>query len=184
MTSLLTFILLGLLFAIPGEILNQILSRHDVVGFRHTLTSYAILLLAGFFIGRGINRIIANRSLAAIAYYLLFGTLGLMIEWFLLGNAPVLDPFQLITQPGMFTFWGTLLLGPRLIMEPAGFSDLKKSFLRFFSVFSCMYLLIAVIVPKESGGIFFGFVMFAAGTAALNYFYVKYFRRLRVSPLQ
>jgi hypothetical protein len=122
-----------------------------------------------------------NRRRAAIAQYLLFGTLGLMVEWLLLGNAPVLDPFQIITQPGMFTFWGTLLLGPLLMMETAKFRDLKGAFLRFFAIMSLAYLLVAVVLPKEKGGIFLGFVLFAAGTAALNYFYLKYFRQLKTA---
>jgi hypothetical protein len=32
--------------------------------------------------------------------------------------------------------------------------------------------------PKAKGGIFFGFVLFAIRTTALNYFYVKYFKGL------
>ncbi len=36
-----------------------------------------------------------------------------MVEWFLLGNAPVLEPFQIIAQPGMFTYWGRCCWGPR-----------------------------------------------------------------------
>ena len=77
----------------------------------------------------------------------------------------------------MFTYWGTMLLAPALMLEE-GLGDLKKSFLKFFWAFSLLYLLIGAVVPKEKGGIFFGFVLFAAGTTALNYFYVKYFRRL------
>ena len=40
----LTFIVLGLLFAIPGEILNQILSRQNPRAFGSTMISYTILL--------------------------------------------------------------------------------------------------------------------------------------------
>ncbi len=78
----------------------------------------------------------------------------------------------------MFTYWGPMLLAPRLMMESAEFAALKRSFLTFFVSFSLVYLLVAGLVPRSSGGIFFGFVIFAAGTAGLNYFYIKYFRRL------
>ena len=116
---------LGLSFAAPGEILNQILARHDVRAFGSTMISYTLLLLIGFFVSKGIGAL-CPKSKARLIYYLLFGFLGLMVEWFLLGNAPVLEPFQIITQPGMFTFWGTMLLGPWLILEP-GFAELKIS---------------------------------------------------------
>ena len=108
------FILLGLLLGAPGEILNQILARHDVRAFRTTMFSYSILLFMGFFVGKGIALLIKHRARAMVIYYLGFGSLGLAVEWLLLGNAPSVDPFQVITQPGMFTFWGTMLPGPRL----------------------------------------------------------------------
>ncbi len=177
MKNLLSFILLGLLFAAPGEILNQLLARHDFRAFRITMTSYTVPLLIGFWVGKALSAVFSQFS-ARLIHYLLFGALGLMIEWFLLGNAPVLDPFQIITQPGMFTFWGTMLLAPYLIME-AGFRELKRSFAKFFIAFSLLYLTVGLLVPRAKGGIFLGFVLFAAGTTALNFFYVRYFKGVR-----
>ena len=181
MKKLLIFVLLGLLLSAPGEILNQLLARHNFRAFRSTMISYAVLLLIGFFASKGLSAV-CPKSKARLIQYLLFGFLGLMVEWFLLGNAPVLEPFQVITQPGMFTYWGTMLLAPCLIMEP-GFVELKRSFTRFFAWFSLLYLLVALVLPRAKGGIFLGFVFFAAGTTALNYFYVKYFTGLRQEEL-
>jgi hypothetical protein len=175
---LIAFVALGLLFAVPGEVLNQILARRDLRAFRTTMVGYAVLLVVGFFVGRLLGRVFRDRRNATLAFYLLFGTLGLMVEWFLLGNSPVLDPFQVVVQPGMFTFWETMMLGPLIVMEPAGPPGLRRSFLVSFAAFSAAYLLIATIVDRDHGGIFLGFVVFAAGTAALNVFYVKYVRRL------
>ena len=175
------FILLGLLLAAPGEILNQILARNDVRAFRTTMISYSVLLLVGFFVGKGIALLIQRRARAMMVYYLGFGSLGLAVEWLLLGNAPSADPFQVITQPGMFTFWGTMLLGPRLIMEPAGSPGLRRSFIGFFVTFSAIYLLVAAIIPRNHGGVYFGFIIFAAGSMCLNYFYIKYFRLLKAN---
>jgi len=140
------------------------------------MISYAVQLLIGFFLEKGFS-VACRKSRARLGYYLMFGFLGLMVEWFLLGNAPVLEPFQLITQPGMFTYWGTMLLGPCLMMDP-DFPALKKSFAMFFVAFSLLYLIVALAVPRDKGGIFFAFIIFAGGTTALNYFYVKYFREL------
>jgi hypothetical protein len=175
------FIVLGLLLAAPGEVLNQILAHNDVRAFRTTMISYSILLFVGFFVGKVIALFIKHRARAMIIYYLGFGSLGLAVEWLLLGNAPTVDPFQVITQPGMFTFWGTMMLGPRLIMEPAGSPRLRRSFIRFFAAFSAIYLLVAAIIPRNHGGVFFGFIIFAAGSTWLNYFYIKYFRMLKAN---
>lgn len=170
------FVALGLFVAAPGEVLNQILARHNLRAFGTTMVSYTMLLVFGFFMARAIGRLF-RPSRARLIHYLLFGSLGLMVEWFLLGNAPVLDILQLIAQPGMFSYWGTMLLAPLLLMEP-GLTDLKKSFLRFFTLMSLTYLLLATVLPKERGGIFLAFVVFAAGTTALNFFYFRYFRIL------
>lgn len=178
MSNLLIFVLFGLAFAVPGEVLNQVLARGHPRAFLSTMFSYSVLLVIGFFVNRTIGRILRNQARARLTLYLLFGSLGLMVEWFLLGNAPVLSPLQVITQSGMFTYWGTMMLAPCLLREPAGFAALKRTFVRFFGACSLLYLLVAGIVPRAKGGIFFAFVIFAAGTAALNVFYVKYFRLL------
>ena len=165
--------------AAPGEILNQILSRRNPRAFLNTLESYAVLLFLGFFIGNLISRVAGCKSRAAILNYVLFGSLGLSVEWFLLGNAPVFDWLQLIVQPGMFTFWATMLLAPRLLMDSAAFTPLKRAFLRYFVAFSALYLLVAALVPREKGGIFFGFIIFAAGYVGLNHYYWRYFVQLK-----
>jgi hypothetical protein len=176
MKRLLISVLLGLLVAAPGEILNQVLARQNVRAFGSTMVSYSVLLVAGYLVEKGLSAIFSKFT-SRLIYYLLFGFLGLMVEWFLLGNAPVLEPFQIITQPGMFTYWGTMLLAPCLFMEP-GFAGLKRSFAIFYAAFSCLYLVVAVLVPRQQGGIFFAFILFAGGTTALNWFYVGYFREL------
>jgi hypothetical protein len=175
---LLCFVSLGFVFAVPGEILNQILSRQDPRAFRSTLTSYLVLLVIGYFVGEGLRAVVKRRAAAALLFYLLFGSLGLAVEWFLLGNGPVWDLLQLVTQPGMFSFWGTMLLGPWLLMEGPEFAELKRAFLFFYFCFSGLYLGVGLAVPRARGGIFFGFIIFAAGTASLNYFYVRYFKQL------
>jgi hypothetical protein len=102
-----------------------------------------------------------------------------MVEWFLLGNSPVIDPFQIVVQPGMFTFWAAMLLTPWLLMEPPESSALKRRFVRYFVGFSLSYLSVAVLLPKEKGGIFIGFVIFATGYVGLNYYFWQYFKWLK-----
>jgi hypothetical protein len=174
------FLVLGLLLAAPGEVLNQVLARHDWRAFRATMVSYFVLLLIGFFAGEGAFRLIRSRARAMTLYYLASGTFGLGVEWLLLGNTPTADPLQIITQPGMFTYWGTMLLGPRLIAQPAGSPRLRRSFIGFFVGFSVAYLAVAVLVPRDHGGIFFGFLIFAAGNVWLNYYYARYCKGLQL----
>ena len=69
----------------------------------------------------------------------------------------------------MFTYWGTMLLAPWMMMEPE-FPELQKSFLRFCVAFTLLYWLVALVVPSGKGGFFFGFVLSAAGYTTLNGF--------------
>jgi hypothetical protein len=179
MKRLLLFITIGLLTTIPGEVLNQILARHDLRAFRSTMIRYIVLLFIGYFVAKALCRLFRKRCYAALANYLFFGTLGLMVEWFLLGNSPVIDPFQIVVQPGMFTFWAAMLLTPWLLMEPPESSALKRRFVRYFVGFSLSYLSVAVLLPKEKGGIFIGFVIFATGYVGLNYYFWQYFKWLK-----
>jgi hypothetical protein len=100
MRRLLLFISLGLVFAAPGEVLNQVLARHSVQAFGSTMISYAVLFPIGFLVEKGLSAVF-RKSRARLIYYLLFGCFGLMVEWFLLGNGPVVEPLQVITQPGI-----------------------------------------------------------------------------------
>lgn len=68
-------------------------------------------------------------------------------------------------------------MAPCLMLQE-GFMELKGSFLVFFCAFSFLYLAVAMVVPRDKGGIFFGFVIFAGGTSALNWFYFRYFKGL------
>jgi hypothetical protein len=178
------FVLFGLALAAPAEVLNQVLARGNPPAFLNTMISYFVLLVIGYFVNQALARHFHRRARARLTLYLLFGSLGLMVEWFLLGNAPVLSPLQLITQSGMFTYWGTMMLAPCLLREPADFAGIKRKFVRFFGAYSLLYLLVAGIVPRAKGGIFFAFVIFAAGTAGLNVFYVKYFRFLSAAAAE
>jgi hypothetical protein len=184
MKALLAFMLLGWLTAVPGEILNQVMSRRNPGAFWTTLGSYGVLLIFGFFTGQWLFRVMKSRACAALVQYLLFGSLGLSVEWFLLGNTPVLDLLQLVVQPGMFTYWGTMLLAPWLLQEPAIFAGLKRAFGVYFATFSTLYLLVAGLLPREQGGIFIGFIIFSGGNVGLNYYYGRYFAQLHARTVR
>lgn len=181
MKQFLCFVGIGLVSTIPGEVLNQVLSHRNPRAFGVTMISYTALMVVGYFVGEAGSRGNRRPATAARNQYLLFGSLGLAVEWLLLGNAPVLELLQPIVQPGMFTFWGTMMLAPRLLREPSAFAALKRATLRYFVAFSGLYLLVALVVPREKGGIYLGFIIFAAGYTGLNVYYWRYFRQLRAN---
>ena len=110
MKRLVPFIACGLLTTIPGEILNQVLARHDLGAFRSTMISDVVLLFIGFFVAKGLCRLFRKRCYAALTN---------------------------------------------------------------------LYLSVAVLLPKEKGGLFLGFVIFATGYVGLNYHFWQYFQMLK-----
>lgn len=169
------FILLGLFFAAPAEVLNQIFSLRSIHGFFATMRSYAILLLLTYLLYRFLGWFIQNPFWRQLPYYLLFCSLGLSIEWLLLGNAPTLDPLQVFVQLGMATYWGTFTFMPVMVMEKMNPTIVKKITKSFIAA-SIFYILLGGLFGKA--GVFLGFVVFSFFFSFLNVFYYQYFKRL------
>lgn len=112
MRRFLGFVSIGVFVAGVGEFLFGVLIRNDVAGFLASLVIYVALLCGAWFVGRWMESRIRSRFRAEIAYYLTLAGLGLMIEWFVIGNSPWRNPSA--NQPGMFFFWGSVFTLPRI----------------------------------------------------------------------
>ena len=115
MKLLLKFILIGLLFAaFPGEIANQIIVHKTLWGFASTMLIYSVLLFFGYFISKLFKRKLA----LTLLYFVLFGIIGLLIEYFIIGQGPE------AYASGMFTFWAFLFTLPRIFTPLENAADL------------------------------------------------------------
>ena len=171
MKTFFKFFFVGLIFNGPPEIINQVYIHHSVAAFWATLRVYAIFLFVIFFLRKGYRRIVSNSPTSIVIWYILFGIFGLAIEWGLLGNAGV----AWYGQIAMFTFWGTFGLMPVIFTEAPTFPDVIKSILTFALFWIPIYLIVGA---KNSG---LGLLIWIFGTIFLNYFYLKYFRRLKAA---
>lgn len=115
MRQFLAFVAIGVFVAGVGEFLFGVLIRDDVRGFLASLVIYAALLSGAWFVGRWMGRRIRSRFRLEFVYYLAFAGLGLMIEWFVIGNSPWRNPSA--NQPGMFFFWGSVFTLPRILLS-------------------------------------------------------------------
>lgn len=113
MRRFLTFVAIGVFVAGVGEFLFGVLIRSDVKGFLASLVIYAALLSGAWGVGRWMEGRIRSRFGREFAYYLAFASLGLMIEWCVIGNSPWRNPSA--NQPGMFFFWGSVFTLPRIL---------------------------------------------------------------------
>ena len=161
----------GISLALGGEFLNQVIVHHSLVGYFSTLTTYLVLLVFGYGLQLVIAKIIKKKVIVEIFDYLFFGLAGLMIEWFLIGNAPW-DHTQAL-QIGMFTWWAVLWVMPHLFLETdPSYHSLKRSFWWFFIPFTLVYLIASLVIPAIGVGL--GILVYAYGTVLLNYFFIRY----------
>ena len=115
------FFAYGLLIAAAEEFLTQGLLKNSYILWIFTLIPFALFLLLASFLRWFIHRT-ARGWVAPLWYYILMGTVGLAVEWFIIGLTPWSDqtsPFLLIVlfHCGMFSFWGTVALGPHILLD-------------------------------------------------------------------
>ncbi len=114
MRRFLAFVAIGVFVAGVGEFLFSVLIRNDVTGFLGSLVICAALLSGAWLAGKWMEGRIHSRFRLEFVYYLVFASLGLMIEWFVIGNSPWRNPSA--NQPGMFFYWASVFTLPRILV--------------------------------------------------------------------
>ena len=160
----------GLLWAIPGEFVNQVVINNSPKSLIITLLVYVIFLPIGFFLQKYIDFFLKKVYISFVFQYLIFGFTGLFIEWNLLGNSPALNPDA--NQFGMFTFWALLFLAWKI------YSNSLENDKRKIRLYYMLYFVFCIFP-----GIFFGDAgayisinSFIWGTIVSNIFVFKYLK--------
>ena len=166
-------ILIGLFFAAPGEILNHFVfnpSSSGLSGFVRTMIIYVVFLSI---VWSGLRFLFKkySRLAASLVSYLIVGFVGLMIEWFIIGNSPWQNPEA--NDLGMFTFWGTMVLAPLILTD----MNISKKFRKTLWIYFLAASIISLILGVTSRGDlrFLGLLIWIYSTIGLNVFYLKYF---------
>lgn len=112
--NLLIFIILGLLLTGFAEWQNNVLMNPDirgVPGYISTQVFNTILLLFGYLLFSFLKK---KYSLSKTFFiqFTITGIMGLLIEWFLVGNNPLSPAVQTV----MFVYWGSFLSIPGLFI--------------------------------------------------------------------
>jgi hypothetical protein len=182
------FFLYGLAIAALEEFITQGVLKESYFLWVFTLIPFAVFLgIAGC--AWAVLPRFASEWLAVVLYYLAAGTMGLAVEWFLIGLSPWSDrtsPPALVAvfHAGMFSFWGTVALAPRILLDPRPqVAKLKHYFLRAFTALGVVtYVLTfaAKIVAAEKDAQFLASIGPVIITfLTMNAFYVQYFRSCR-----
>lgn len=169
MKNFFKFILVGLLFAsFPGEIANQLIVHKTLSGFIKTIAIYSVLLGIGYFI----SKLFKRKLVPTLLYFIVFGIIGLLIEYFVVGQGPE------AYASGMFTFWALLFTLPRIFTDVSGqFEDHKKKFFKYWLISSPIVLIVFLIPPWDIGT-YLGIHALMVQLIGFYFFYFPYLVRL------
>ena len=180
----LKFFLIGIAVAGLEEFITQGVLKDRPFGWIvPTLIAFGpflgVMRLAGVLYDR---RLAPARATAL--YYLTAGATGLALEWSMMGLAPWKNPspLQIVFQSGMFSFWGTVAMAPRFLLDNRPAVGIVRRQFRWALItgFAFVYIL-TFISPKEArfpvaiGAVLLVFL-------SLNVFYFAYVRAFRSIP--
>lgn len=174
------FYLLGLLVAGLEEFITQGVLKHTYGGWiLPTLIAFLPFLVLARMIGWCLDRTLSEPG-SILIYYLAAGSIGLLVEWFLIGLSPWRDlqaPMLaiLLLQLGMFSFWGSVAFVPRLLLDQRCVAKARRSCQRFLICgMAAIYGLTFAAADKVRFPISIAAVL---GTfLGLNVFYFQYIR--------
>ena len=157
------FFLYGLSIAASEEFLTQGVLKGSYFLWVFTLIPFALFLLAASCLRNTIRSTADLDGSPQRFYYVFTGALGLGVEWFIIGLSPWRDttsPLLLIIlfHAGMFSFWGTVAVGPYLLLDDRQVMvKIKRSFVSLFVVLMAItyVLTLAAKLSHASGNVQF-----------------------------
>lgn len=133
------FVIVGLIFFAVMEFAFSVQIRGDIDNF------IGSIFINFFYFSLAYGLIKLLFKFQEISYkkdiflFIFFGIIGLLIEWFLIGNSPWGNPQA--SQITMFMYWGGGVLFSKLLLETKlEFSQVKKYSIIFFFIYSILYL--------------------------------------------
>jgi hypothetical protein len=150
------FLVIGSLFATAEEFLTIVVLRRDIPSYLFTL-----LILFPTYLGfvsassRIIDRLIPREPARDLAHLLIYGSLGLLLEWSLMGlspwSNPVANPLLMFAfQVGMFAFWATVAIAPRVFLDHRGPGRHgRQQIVRFFVPYFVLVYGVGLSVPER-----------------------------------
>ena len=132
---------IGLVIAGIGETQFSVFIRSDISNLIGSVVFNALYLtVAGLVSGLLVKRL-GDGLAAIVAHVAGFGTAGLMVEWFVIGNSPWGNPQA--SQIGMFSYWSAMVVVPFVCLRPdTRLAALKKT----IAVSVLLYTIAAVVI--------------------------------------
>lgn len=178
------FYLLGLLLAGAEEFVTQGVLKGTYGGWiLPTVIAFLPFLLLLRFARALLDRLLPEPA-SVLSYYLLAGSAGLLVEWFVIGLSPWRDPLAPIPavvafHAGMFSFWGAVALVPRILTDSRELTARLRDRVRRWTVAG--FLVIYFLTFTVPGSWRFGVVIISvlALFTGLNICHYQYMEALR-----
>jgi hypothetical protein len=154
MRTFVAFVAIGSAFATVEEFLTVVVLRHDLASYLFTLlVLFPAYLSFVSLSGRILDRLVRREPARDLAHLVVYGGLGLLLEWTLMGLSPWSNPaanpmLMLAFQLGMFAFWATVATAPRAFLDRRGPScDARRRVLRFYVPYIALVYAVGLSVP-------------------------------------
>ncbi|MFC1834152.1 hypothetical protein ACFL2Q_05385 [Thermodesulfobacteriota bacterium] len=171
------FVILGCVFGYACELFFKIVAPISLGGVLVIVLFYPLYTLFVYHSGNRLLSYFTRTVPATILYYVLYGCLGLTLEWVFMNNSPWGNPDA--SQSAMFSFWATIALAPRILLNKnPGVRRVKIGIVVFFA---CYVIASAATLLLTEGATEFVSIIYLMiiGYNGLNIFYFWYFVRLR-----
>lgn len=175
---------MGSIFSSVEEFLTVVVLRGDLGAYAFTLiVLFPVFLTFVWLTSPLLQRGLRGRPQHELAHFFVYGLIGLLIEWFIMGLSPWSNPEagplpMLVFQLGMFSFWSTVGFAPKLFVnEDEASRRTRRSLLKFYIPYFAVTYVVALLAPAQMkfvviiGLVILGYLM-------LNVFYASYFRRI------
>ncbi len=123
------FLFIGYVFAFVVESINMGIVQGDWLGMIITvLVFYGLIISISYFT--------YQKGVSKPLHFLIFGFLGLLLEWLIFQPNPFSGKLWLVifVNLGMFSHWATIAFAPRLLLDEKTPDKLKKNFLTIMFV--------------------------------------------------
>jgi hypothetical protein len=181
MKKLLKFLLVGSFFSTVEEFLTVAVLKRDLGAYLFTLiVLFPVFLIFVYFTSRLLDRLSPREPVRELVHFILYGLLGLMLEWFVIGLSPWSDPnanplVMAVFQLGMFSFWATVGFAPRLFvsLQPLG-RRTARAILWFYVPFFALVCPLGVLAPAPVK--FFAIIVpVVLAYLVVDLFFLRYF---------
>ena len=175
----LRFVGYGIGFVLIPEFTNLVIINQMPGGYLGALLIYCTLLVVGYGIQKLIDRLFNGPVFSNILTILVFGLLGLALEWFVIGNSPWENPDAI--QWGMFAYWVGLFMVPRILIDDReSVQGLSRRIKIVYLIYAILHLILALTLPS-SLLIFVIPLLWTVVYTCFGGFYVRYIRLLKES---